>query len=35
MVEKEIRRLPVLEKNKLVGIITATDLARLEPHELL
>ena len=35
MVEREIRRLPVLEKNKLVGIITATDLARLEPHELL
>jgi len=35
MAEKEIRRLPVIEKNKLVGMITATDLARLEPHELL
>jgi flavin prenyltransferase len=35
MAEKEIRRLPVLENNKIVGIITAADLARLEPHELL
>jgi flavin prenyltransferase len=35
MAEKEIRRLPVLENDRLVGIITAADLARLEPHELL
>ncbi len=35
MVEKEIRRLPVVESNRLVGILTAADLARLEPHELL
>jgi CBS domain-containing protein len=35
MTDKEIRRLPVVENNKLVGIITAKDLARLEPHELL
>jgi flavin prenyltransferase len=35
MAEKEIRRLPVTENNKLVGILTAADLARLEPHELL
>jgi CBS domain-containing protein len=35
MTEKEIRRLPVIENNKLVGILTAADLARLEPHELL
>lgn len=35
MEEKEIRRLPVIEDDKLVGIITAADLARLEPHEML
>ncbi len=35
MTDKRIRRLPVVENNKLVGIITAADLARLEPHELL
>jgi predicted transcriptional regulator len=28
MVSKGIRRLPVIEDNKLVGIITATDFAR-------
>ena len=28
MVNKKIRRLPVIEDNKLVGIITATDFAR-------
>jgi len=28
MVARKIRRLPVLEKNELVGIITSTDLAR-------
>ena len=28
MVGRGIRRLPVIEKNRLVGIITATDLAR-------
>ena len=28
MVRKRIRRLPVIEDNKLVGIITATDFAR-------
>jgi len=35
MAEMEIRRLPVIKNNKLIGIITAADLARLEPHELL
>lgn len=35
MTEKGIRRLPVTENDKLVGIITEADLARLEPHELL
>jgi flavin prenyltransferase len=35
MNEKKIRRLPVVEKDRLVGILTAADLARLEPHELL
>jgi CBS domain-containing protein len=35
MTDKEIRRLPVVENDKLVGVLTATDLARLEPHELL
>jgi CBS domain-containing protein len=35
MNEKSIRRLPIVENDRLVGIITATDLARLEPHELL
>jgi CBS domain-containing protein len=35
MSEKHIRRLPVVENNRLVGILTASDLARLEPHELL
>lgn len=35
MGKKKIRRLPVIEKDRLVGILTAADLARLEPHELL
>jgi len=35
MASEEIRRLPVIQNNKLIGIITAADLARLEPHELL
>jgi len=35
MAEKNFRRLPVIENGRLVGIITAADLARLEPHELL
>lgn len=35
MAEKKIRRLPVMENNRLVGILTAADLARLEPYELL
>ncbi len=35
MSEKRIRRLPVVENERLVGILTAADLARLEPHELL
>jgi len=35
MSEKTIRRLPVTDGGKLVGILTASDLARLEPHELL
>jgi CBS domain-containing protein len=35
MAENAIRRLPVTENNKLVGILTAADLARLEPYELI
>jgi 4-hydroxy-3-polyprenylbenzoate decarboxylase len=35
MTEKGVRRLPVMENDKLVGIITASDLERLDPHELL
>ncbi len=35
MSDKGIRRLPVMDDERLVGIITAADLARLEPHELL
>jgi 4-hydroxy-3-polyprenylbenzoate decarboxylase len=35
MADRGIRRLPVIESGRLVGIITAADLARLEPHELL
>jgi CBS domain-containing protein len=31
MVENKIKRLPVLEGEKLVGIITATDLISFEP----
>ena len=31
MVENEIKKLPVLEKDKLVGIITATDLISVQP----
>lgn len=31
MVENRIKKLPVLEKNKLVGIITATDLISVQP----
>ena len=31
MVEHEIKKLPVLEKDKLVGIITATDLISVQP----
>ena len=32
---KKIRRLPVVEGGKLVGIITEADLAALDPHDLL
>lgn len=32
---KKIRRLPVVDGGKLVGIITMADLAALDPHELL
>ncbi len=35
MKEKAVRRLPVVEDGRLVGIITQDDLAHLEPHELL
>lgn len=35
MASRSIRRLPVVKGGKLVGIITETDLARAEPHELL
>ncbi len=35
MTDKGVRRLPVVENQRLVGILTAADLARLEPHELL
>ncbi|HEY4673853.1 MAG TPA: CBS domain-containing protein, partial [Nitrososphaerales archaeon] len=31
MTAKGIRRLPVLKKGKLVGVITATDIIRKEP----
>ena len=31
MVEKKIKKLPVLENNKLVGILTATDLISVQP----
>jgi len=31
MGEKKIKKLPVLSKNRLVGIITLTDFARVEP----
>jgi len=31
MVEHEIKKLPVLEKDKLVGIITATDMISVQP----
>lgn len=31
MVEHKIKKLPVLEKDKLVGIITATDLISVQP----
>ncbi len=31
MVENEIKKLPVLKNNKLVGIITATDLISVQP----
>lgn len=31
MVEKEIKRLPVLEDEKLVGIITVTDVISIQP----
>jgi len=35
MQERGVRRLPVVKGERLVGIITAADLAKLEPHELL
>lgn len=35
MNDRGIRRLPVVEGGRLVGIVTAGDLGRLEPHELL
>lgn len=31
MMEKKIKRLPVLENNKLVGILTASDIMVVEP----
>ncbi len=31
MTEKNIEKLPVFEKDKLVGIVTATDILRIEP----
>ncbi len=31
MIENKIKKLPVLEKDKLVGIITATDLISVQP----
>ena len=31
MVEKKVEKLPVFEMNKLVGIITNTDILRIEP----
>ncbi len=32
MVKKKIKRLPVLKEEKLVGIITVTDIAKTTPH---
>jgi len=31
MAEKEIKKLPVIEDNKLIGIVTATDLITFQP----
>jgi signal-transduction protein with cAMP-binding, CBS, and nucleotidyltransferase domain len=31
MLEKKIKKLPVLDGEKLVGIITATDIAVIQP----
>lgn len=31
MTEKKVRRLPVVESNKLVGIVTEKDLLRIQP----
>ena len=34
MSEKEVRRLPVVDKQKLVGLITVSDILRVEPDML-
>jgi CBS domain-containing protein len=31
MVKKKVKRLPVLKKNKLVGVITQTDIVKISP----
>jgi CBS domain-containing protein len=37
MTEKKIKKLPVVENGKIVGIITASDIVKIEPalHEIL
>jgi len=35
MLEEEIRRLPVVDKDKLVGIVTLSDLYKVHPFEQL
>lgn len=37
MTEKKIKKLPVVENGKIIGIVTASDIVRIEPalHEIL
>jgi CBS domain-containing protein len=32
MVNKDIKRLPIVERGRLVGIVTFTDIVRAQPH---
>jgi predicted transcriptional regulator len=34
MVEKGIKRLPVMDGNKLVGLISSTDIVKVSPTQL-